>query len=161
MPHCVKSNRPQSVLFRVKLNHQLLLRGDWNVRSGRSLQHLPTERVAINRDPRQRRATRRLVHRRHDAGLLARLHADTNFLTRLHQVARNVDRLLIYFDMAVPNELTRSLAAARESHAIDDVVETRLQRREKIVSGDSRKRCDALEGVPELSFAHAVDTLDL
>src|SRR5690349_23630958 len=59
------------------------------------------------------------------------------------------------------HELARGLPAARESHAVHDIVETRFQRGEKIVSRNSRQRCDALEGVPELSLAHAVNALDL
>src|SRR5450759_5515461 len=81
-------------------------------------------------------------------------------MSRLHEEARDVDRLLIHLDVAVPHELARRLAAARESHAVHDVVETRLQRGEEIVSRDSRERCDPLEGVPELSLADAVDALD-
>src|ERR1700682_4209368 len=79
----------------------------------------------------------------------------------MYQIARDVHRLLIHLDVAMPNELARCLAAARESHAVNDVVETRLQCGEKIVSRYSRKRCDPLEGVPELPLADAIDTLDL
>src|SRR5690242_4973823 len=150
-----------SRLLRIQLDDQLLLCGDWNVWTRWTLQHLTAEGVAIDGDPRQRRAAARLIHRRHHISLLPRLHAHANLLTRLHEVARNVDRLLVDFDVTVTNELASCLAAAGESHPIHDVVETRFQRGEKIVSRNSRQRCDALKGVTELSFAHAVNALDL
>src|SRR5207248_11788277 len=84
-----------------------------------------------------------------------------DLLTRLYRIARDVDRLLIHLDVAVTNELARGLAAAGETHPVHDVVETRLQSREQIVSRNSRKRCDALERVPELPLRDAIDALDL
>src|SRR5665811_2536169 len=82
-------------------------------------------------------------------------------MSRLHEEARDVHRLLIHLDVTVPNELARRLAAARESHAVHDVVEARLQRGQEIVSRDSRERCDPLEGITELPLADPVDALDL
>ncbi len=97
------------------------------------------------------------MHRR----LLARLHANADFLARLHEEARDVHRLAVHLDVAVANELARRLAARREAHAVDDVVETALERGEKVVARDARQRRDALERVAELLLAHAVDALDL
>src|SRR6185503_12689931 len=64
-------------------------------------------------------------------------------------------------DVAVTNELSRCLAARGEAHAVHDVVETALESGEKIVAGDARHRCHALERVAELVLAHTIDALDL
>src|SRR5687768_2099614 len=152
---------PTSPLLGVQLDYQLLLRCDRNVLARGALQHASTERVAIDGDPRERCATRGLIHGHQDRRLLARLHADANLFPRLHQIARDVDVLLIHFDVAVPNELSRRLAARRESHAVHDVVEATLERREQVVPRDSGQLRDALEGVAELLFAHAVDAFHL
>src|SRR6185295_13619053 len=114
-----------------------------------------------HRNPRERRAARRLIHRRDDGHLLARLGAHTHFLARRHVIARDVHALLVHFDMAMTNELARGLAAAGEAHAVHHVVQTRLERREQIVTAKTGLRAHLVEGVAELLLAHAVDALDL
>ena len=63
--------------------------------------------------------------------------------------------------MTVPNELTCSLAACSETHAVDHVIEAALECCEKVVARDPRQRTHLLEGVPELLLADPVDALDL
>src|SRR6185503_18884016 len=55
---------PSSLLLGVQLDDQLLLRRDRNVPAARTLEHAPAERVAIDGDPGERRAARRILHRR-------------------------------------------------------------------------------------------------
>src|SRR6478672_3967080 len=71
-------------LLRIQLDDQLLLRRDRNVRACRTLEHPAAERVAIDREPGQRDAARRLFHRGKDRLDLARLLADPNLLARRH-----------------------------------------------------------------------------
>ena len=52
-------------------------------------------------------------------------------------------RLQVHFDVAVTDELARSLAARRETHAIDDVVEAALERGQQVVARDAGQRADA------------------
>ena len=61
----------------------------------------------------------------------------------------------------MPNELTRGLAAGREPHAVDHVIQPALECGEKVVTRDARQRRHLLEGVAELLLADAVDALDL
>ena len=70
-------------------------------------------------------------------------------------------RLLIHLDVAMPDELTRCLAAGGETHAVHHVIEATLECREKVVARDAGQRAHLLEGVPELLLAHPVDALDL
>ena len=125
------------------------------------LEHSAAERVAIDGEPRQRRAARRLIHRREHRLHLARLLTDLHFLARRDDVARDVHRLAVHFDVTVANELTRRLAARSEAHAVDHVIEATLKCREKVVARDARERRHLLEGVAELLLADPVDALDL
>src|SRR5205085_1504556 len=117
--------------------------------------------LLVDRDPRERRAARRLVHRRLHRDHLARLHAHTKLLAGTHLIARHVDRLAVDLDVAVPDELARGLATGGEAHAVNHVVEAALERGEQVVAGDARQRAHALERVAELPLAHAIDALDL
>src|SRR5690606_22835542 len=79
----------------------------------------------------------------------------------LDEIAGDVQDPPLHLNVAVPNELTRCLAAAGETHPVDHVVKPTLERGQEVVTGDPRERCDPLEGVAELLLAHTVDTLDL
>src|SRR5690348_427735 len=148
-------------LLRVQLDDQLLLRRNRNVRARGALEHSAAEALAIDGEPGQRSAARRLIHGCLYRDHLARLLPNANLFARLHLIARNVDRALIHFDMTMANELPCGLAARRKSQPIDHVVETTLERSEQIVAGDSRQRRDALERVVKLRLTHAIDALDL
>src|SRR5258705_586661 len=148
-------------LLRVQLDDQLFLGGDRDARAGRLFQHATAERLLVHGDPRERRAARRLIHRRHHGHLLSRLHPHADFLARHDVEARDVHRRLVHFDMAVADELAGGLAARREAHAIHDVVEARLERGQQVVTRDAGLRADLLERVAELLLAHTVDALDL
>src|SRR5581483_4079726 len=76
-------------------------------------------------------------------------------------IARDVHGLAVHLDMAMANELTRSLAACGETHAVHHVIQPTLKCREKVVAGDPRQLGDLLERVAELLLAHAVNALDL
>src|SRR4051812_17280859 len=91
----------RSRLLRVELDDQLLLGGDRDTGPLRALEHATAERVAVHGDPRERRATSRLIHRGHDRRHLARLHAHAHFLAGIHEVARHVDGVLVDLDVTV------------------------------------------------------------
>src|SRR3954469_21011604 len=148
-------------LLRIELHDELFLRCDRDARAGGLLEHAAAERVLVDRDPGERRATRRLIHGREDRDLLARLHAKAYFLSGHDVEARNIDARLVHFDVTVTDELTGSLAAGREAHAIHDVVETRLEGRQQVVAAEARLRAHLVERVAELLLAHAINALDL
>src|SRR5579872_4019294 len=152
---------PSSLLLGVQLDDQLLLRRDRNVPAARTLEHAPAERVAIDGDPGERRAARRILHRRDHRHLFARGAAHRHFFARPNEIARNVDLLPVHVDVPVANQLPRRLAARRESHPVHHVVQPALEGGEKVVSRDARQLGDALERVAELALAHAVDALHL
>src|ERR1043165_8704104 len=143
------------------LDDELFLCGDRDRGSLRTLEHPAAERLLVDREPGQRRAAGGLIHRRDDQRHFARLHANANLLARLDHIARNVHQLAVPFAVAVPHQLARRLAAGREAHPIDDVVETALERGEEVVPRDARHRRHPLERVAELLLVQAVDPLDL
>ena len=48
--------------------------------------------------------------------------------------------LLVHLDVTVTDELARRLAAGREAHAVDHVVEPALERGQQVVARDARQR---------------------
>ena len=107
------------------------------------------------------------VHRvEHGAGFLhAQLSARTlgqgDLVTRTNLVRRDVDLLAVDQDGLVRDELASLGAGDRETHAVDDVVQTAFEQAQQVFAGV------ALEGrrlgvvVAELTLEHTVDALDL
>src|SRR4051812_38526403 len=104
--------------LRIQLDDQLLLRRDRDIWKPRTLERPAPKRPPVNSEPRERRTARRLIHRRQQRHHLARLLTNLHLFTRRNHIARNVHALAVDLDVAVPKELTRSLAARRETHAV-------------------------------------------
>src|SRR6185295_18420279 len=79
----------------------------------------------------------------------------------IDEIAGHVNGALVDFDVAVTNELTCSLAAGSEAHAVHYVVQPALECCEKVVTRNARQRGDTFERVTELPLTHAVNALDL
>src|SRR5690606_4773081 len=65
------------------------------------------------------------------------------------------------FDVAVADQLARGLAARREAHPVDHIVQAALEGREEVVARHARQGGHLLERVAELTLRHAIDALDL
>src|SRR5688572_6605917 len=96
-----------------------------------------------------------------DESVLARTRPHADFLSGQHDKARDVHRLAVHFDVAMPYQLARRLPARREPEAIDHVIQPAFQRGQKVMASDTGQRRDVLERVPELLLGHAVNPLDL
>src|SRR5687767_6049970 len=102
-----------------------------------------------------------MLHCALDESVFARSAADTDLLAGQHDKTRDVDRARVHLDVTVPDQLACRLSARRESEAVDHVVQSTLQRRQQVMSGDARKRGDMLERVSELLFRNPVNAFDL
>jgi hypothetical protein len=69
------------------------------------------------------------------AVLLLGLLAHGDHVTGLDQVRRDVDRLAVHRDRLVRHQLARFGAGGAEAHAVDDVVQTRLQQEQQVGAG--------------------------
>src|SRR5437867_6815186 len=96
-----------------------------------------------------------------DAQLLLRLFADGYHVAGLDQVRRDVDDLAVDRDRLVRHQLARFGARAAEAHAIDDVVQARLQQRQQVRAGVALAALGFGEVAAELALQHAVHALDL
>ena len=96
-----------------------------------------------------------------DAQLLLRLLAHRHRVAGLDRVRRDVDDLAVDRDRAVRDQLARLGAGRAEAHAVDDVVEARLEQRQQVRAGVALAALGFGEVAAELALEHAVHALDL
>src|SRR5258706_2289130 len=115
----------------------------------------------VDLNPRNRLAPRELLegdlHLHH---LPARI-GHPHFFSETHAIGWNVQHASVDEDMPMTHELARLLARRREAHAIDEIIETTLERDEQCLARDTRLLDRALEHVAELALRDAVDPLHL
>src|SRR5687768_3973122 len=76
-------------------------------------------------------------------------------------IGGDVHAAAVHLDMAVPDELARRLAARREPHPVDDVVEAGLEGDQQVRALDARLQRRGLERIAELALGEAVHPLHL
>src|SRR5690606_35053868 len=79
----------------------------------------------------------------------------------LDLVGRQVDGLAVDRDATMRDQLAGGRTGDREAHAVDDVVETRLQELQQVLAGIALLGRGLLVVVAELALQQAVDPLDL
>src|SRR6478735_6718295 len=96
-----------------------------------------------------------------DAELLLGLLAHGDGVAGLDRVRGDVDDLAVDSDAAVRDELARFGARRAEAHAIDDVIEARLEQAEQVRAGVALAALGFGEVAAELALENAVHALDL
>jgi len=95
------------------------------------------------------------------AGLLLGLLANGDHVAGLDQVRRDVDRLAVHRDGLVRHQLARFGAGGAEAHAVDHVVQARLEQEQQVGAGVATAAIGLFEVAAELLLEHAVHALDL
>ena len=90
--------------------------------------------------------------------LLLGFFTQRNYIARIDLVGRDVNALPVNQDRTVRHHLACFSARGAETHAIDDIIQSRLQQAQEVFTGNTALACRFLVIVAELLFQHTVDT---
>src|SRR5690554_5110651 len=149
-------------LLRVQLDDQRFVDVGGQVAAVGDRLEQAAELLRVDFDPGRRQVHRR-GHRQGllDAHLLLGLLRQGDRVAGLDLVGRQVHGLAVDRHAAVRDQLAGRRAGDREAHAVDDVVEARLQELQQVLTRVALLGRSLLVVVAELALQQAVDTLDL
>ena len=159
---CVCLLRARRRLLGVQLNDEVLLNGNINFFAGGKANHGALEAVLIALHPGgDQEHGSVLTHQAlEDLGRAAALR-DLDHIAGLDEVGRNVDLLAVDGEVSMADELTGLTAGHRKAHAVNNVIQTALDRDEQIVTGLAGGGSGRLIVAAELLFEDTIDELDL
>ena len=159
---CVCLLRARRRLLGVQLNDEVLLNGNINFFAGGKANHGALEAVLIALHPGgDQEHGSVLTHQAlEDLGRAAALR-DLDHIAGLDEVGRNVDLLAVDGEVRMADELTGLTAGHRKAHAVNNVIQTALDRDEQVVTGLAGGGSGGLIVTAELLFEDTIDELDL
>src|SRR5580765_6820513 len=122
-------------LLAVELDDQRFLDGRVDLVPLGPLQDLSGQVVVVGLEPRRHGCGE--VGRVADDRLGRRAGRDRDHVVRPHLVARDVHATAVHVEVPVPHELPGLRARSGEAEAVDDVVETRLEDPQQVLTGDA------------------------
>ncbi|MPM24658.1 hypothetical protein SDC9_71141 [bioreactor metagenome] len=142
--------------LRVELDDQLLLHVDRDLLTGRQLVHEDLHLVRASLEPRRHGALGMGLAGHHERGDVERLLLDLDDVMLGDAVRRDVDLPAVHQEVPVVDELTGLAAGRGEPGAVHDVVQTRLEDAQQVVTGAAGLTVGLLVVAGELLLQHAV-----
>src|SRR5438034_2304846 len=148
-------------LLRIQLNHQALV----EVLAAPGALRRPLDRASqflyVVLDPRRETDLLGELQGVDDSQLCLGSLFDCDDVAGPHQSRGNVEDLAIHRHRAMAHELARFGARRAETHAVDDVIETRLEESQQVVPSRSLALRSHPEVTPELPLENAVGSAQL
>src|SRR5882672_6799458 len=145
-----------SPLLRIQLDDQILVDVREHILTSRDRLEYAAHFLVVDLDPLRQARLGRRGERSLDAQLLAGAFAHLNDITRTALVGGNRNDAAVDLDGLVAHELARLGARRGKAHAVDDVVEPRLQELEELLARGARATRRLLVVAAELALEHPV-----
>src|ERR1700712_63659 len=160
LPSAIRVPRPLIRLTRIQFDDQAFVDIARNVSAIRHGFERAFELLGIDRHPARHSALLSQVQRFQNTHLLLRLFANSNHVACLDLHRRDVIDDAIHRDRLVADQLARFSARGAETHAVHDVIETRLKQLKKVFARRAFTAISFSEITAELTFKYAVNTLN-
>jgi len=148
--------RLRKFLPRIQLDDELFVDDRLHFLAGRDVRDLAAERVAIRCQPVRHGGNLSELEIAKDELTRLRLVLDRDFVAGLYVIGSNIDAAPIHEHMAMRHELPGSAACIGKAKAVDDVIQSRLQKLEKGLTCYAALAQRVLKNPPKLALEKSV-----